>query len=70
MRIIDDPRPITRLFQANDAGWHVGGACGTTKIVAYEEYGQMAPVTWFEIWKGDVIVSRVNGASVEVVRYE
>ncbi len=68
-RIVDDKRPIMRLLQDGDEGWTVGDPTGTTKIVAYEELGEMAPVVWFEIWKGDVLDCRVNGKYVQVVRY-
>lgn len=65
-----DPRPI-------DAIWHPGeGAGGWTtspgyrfscdKIVAYAENGQMSPVPFYAVYRGDEIVARVPAQMVEV----
>jgi hypothetical protein len=41
-----------------------------TRIVAYHENGGLGPITWFEVWTGDVIAERVNGLYVVAVRYK
>lgn len=57
VRAIDDDRPITMItfpFQESDAvGLAVGGTLfdqEVTKIVAYEEPGEMGSVTWYAIY--------------------
>jgi len=69
MKTVDDKRPIKALLQHDGQGWFVGGKAGTTKIRPYEESGQLAPVVWFEIWRGDVLDSRVNAVNVAIIRY-
>lgn len=40
---------------------HVG-CVGVDKITVVSEYGQMAGVPWFAVWKGDKITDKYNGA--------
>ena len=68
-KMIDDPRPIHAVW---DADGQVGATVGlndVTAITYYEENGDMAPVFWFAVWKGDIITKRLNGAHMAVVRY-
>ena len=46
------------------------GSGGITKIIAYAEAGEMSNVPWFEVWKDEVIYSRVNAAKVAQVEYK
>jgi hypothetical protein len=68
--IIDDDREILSIWTHHDAGFRtrsVGG--GYDKIVPYHENGQMAPVLWFAVYKGDKIAHKVNGARIQNVNY-
>lgn len=70
-RIIDDVRRIKAIYH-NGPGW--GYVCGSDKsehescddIEPYEENGEMAPQTWFAIYKGGAIWRRVSGKDVTV----
>jgi hypothetical protein len=65
--IIDDPREIAGLdFGPNDI--LVDRDC--TKIVPYEENGEMANVVWFAVYVDDLIVKRVNSKFVLSVNYK
>jgi hypothetical protein len=69
--IINDPRTI--LCIVGDAVEEVGeriGRLGVTKIDTYEENGEMAPIVWFRIWRGDVLWKRIRGGSVAEIEYE
>lgn len=46
------------------------GHDGVTKIVPYEERGQMSNVVWFAVYKGDIIWKRLNAALMAEVRYQ
>ena len=67
---IDDNRPIKSITTRGDGGvtWCVGHR-DVTRIVAYGENGQEAAVTWFAVYTGDHLASRVNGAAVEHIWY-
>ena len=72
-KLIDDPRPIHWAESASsrcqgELGAAVGGD-GVTRIVPYEENGQMAPVTWLAVYKGDEIVARLNAAEMAKIQY-
>jgi len=69
MNIISDERPIVRLYTAQDSSFAVGNF-GVTIIKPYTENGEMALILWFEIYKGDEVVARVNGRYVESVHYQ
>jgi hypothetical protein len=68
-RIKDDKREIDVAW-SNDSetGARVGGN-GITSIRPYEELGKMAAVTWLAVFKGDVIVKRLNTAYVGEITY-
>jgi len=69
-RIPDDDRPITMLvFPYEEVSYYKVGAGGATRIVAYNECGQMEVVPWFAVYEGDVLTIRVNAAHVETVHY-
>ena len=73
-QILDDEREISTLCTHGEAGfcYFLGGhnMDSATKIVPYTENGQLAPVIWFAIYKGNRICARVNGAMVEVIKYK
>ena len=52
-----DDRPIRDIF--NDYAARFVGQDGITKIVAYDEHGEMDWVPWFAIFKGDEIYERI-----------
>ncbi len=75
-KIIDDPRPIRAVWfgsrgQDDEEGAKLGfpQRHPVTKIEPYEENGQMAPVTWLRIWKGETVVARVNVSGVMEIEY-
>ena len=58
-QIVYDERPVSALyFEGEGAGRIKVGESGVTAIVAYEEFGEMAGVPWFAIYKGDKIKER------------
>jgi hypothetical protein len=69
-RIIDDDRPILSAWAINEEG---GGATvgykGITLIEPYEEYGEMAAVTWLRVWRGDFLKARLNTAHMAEICY-
>ena len=72
-RLIDDPRPIKSawahtVLEGCDVGAEVGYQ-GTTRIVPYEEVGQMALLPWLAVYKGDHLASRLNAAEMAEIRY-
>lgn len=75
--IVDDKRAITWIrfppSGPHDAGDPVLRASADseycTAIVAYQEMGEMAPVTWFAQMVGDVVVARHNGKYIDSVGY-
>jgi hypothetical protein len=73
---VDDKREIEQIYgpEPNDSREvcmnHWLGHAGVTRIVAYHENGGLGPVTWFEVWTGDVMAERVNGLYVASVRYK
>ena len=89
-RLIDDPRKITMLtfpFQeAEQPGLTVGCKLfgqEVTKIVAYEEAGEMAMVLWFAVYgrrpndildaydaSAEEIIYRIQGKYVESIGYQ
>ena len=67
MNIRNDGRPIGRLVLNNH--FYTIGERGVEKIIPYEEYGEMAPVTWYQIWVEGRMEARVNGKYVVAVEY-
>lgn len=68
LSVMDDDREIDSLL-IDGKGWQGVGSDGITKIVCYGERGEMSLVPWFAIYKGDGIVSRVNGKMAIEVNY-
>ena len=64
--IVIDPRPIVQVIAA---GGRIVGPHGVTKIVPYSEDGQMAGVPWLAVYRDEVIIMRVNCATVESIHY-
>ena len=54
---------INKLYVDNETLYMVG-AVGVTSIVVSMENGQMATVPWFEVWKGNSLFAKYNGASI------
>ena len=69
--IYKDDRPIRKIQYADRslAVWTVG-LYGVTKIEAYQENGEMAPIIWFKIWLRDYLMARVNGKYIETIYYK
>lgn len=68
--MIEDERNPSILDLENGERY-VAGTSVISKIEAYEESGQMAPVVWFAIYKpgGDQPYARINSAYVRGIRY-
>jgi hypothetical protein len=64
MRTIEDEREIQYLSNGMSS-WQVG-FMGVTKIEPYEENGHCAAITWFAIYHGPEIGTRVTGLNMEV----
>ena len=61
----DDERPIRELRSECDSEWCVGRN-GCTRIVAYDESGEMFFVPWFAIYFGDEVKVRVPARTLSV----
>lgn len=66
--VMDDPRTITTV-SVDGYSWNVGQN-GITRIVVYQERGEMSYVPWFAIYCGEMITERINGKMVMGVQYE
>lgn len=65
---IEDDRPISAIYKES---WYSRvGVDGVTKIIPYEEHGQMSWVTWFAIYKGDFLYQRIDGCGLLIVYKE
>lgn len=69
--ILQDKRPIKRAWGQGDdpCGGATVGFHGVTRIEPYEENGEMAPVPWLKVWKGDVLAARLNAALIVEITY-
>ena len=69
-RIIDDARTIHSAWcgPPYEVGATVGYK-GVTRIEPYEENGQMAAVTWLQVWKSDTLAARLNTAHIAEIEY-
>jgi hypothetical protein len=66
-----DTRTISSLFIAGDyQRSYTVGRYEVTKISAVDEQGEMAYVPWFEVWKGDRLLARINASYVSEVFYQ
>lgn len=66
--LLTDNRPILQVLDAGDHGPCLGSD-GVTNIEVYEDYGEGAMVPWFAVWRGDVLVERLQAAKFATVRY-
>ena len=71
-RTIEDKREIRALYLGdNEETCFRLKYGGCTKIVPYEERGEMSNVTWFAVYNNiNEIISRINGRFVSSVHYE
>ena len=60
-----DARPIAAIVWDGPEYFRVGQS-DVTAIEAYDESGHMAPVPWIAVFKGDVIVCRVQADHVTI----
>jgi hypothetical protein len=62
--IIEDDREIKTIFK----DWFLikVGENGVTKIVPYQESGQMSMVTWFAVYKGDFLQTRIDSTGLGI----
>ena len=63
-----DKREIISIWLSEENGWRIDQN-DITAIVPYYETGEMGYVLWFAVYKGDEIISRVNGKFVWNVNY-
>lgn len=69
--IFEDNRDIVALaFPEPNYEFLAVGENGITKIIPYLENGEMARITYFEIWKGESLSSRINGKYVREIHYK
>jgi len=75
-RILDDQREIKRItfpvLGGDECFYEIGMNIGDkkiTKILPYEENGEMASIIWFAIYVGDEILYRVNSKYIDTVQY-
>ena len=71
--ILNDDREIRGISgtSIDEGDWEYLINClGIEKIQVYAEYGQMAGVPWFAIWKNGEIRWRINAVFVECVNYK
>ena len=61
---------ISAVYYGNGQGGYRVGFCGITRIVAIEKTGNGAMVTWYQVFKGDVLTSELNGTLMEEIRYQ
>jgi len=66
--LMDDKRKIISIWLGDESGWRIDRN-DITAIVPYYETGEMGYVLWFAVYKGDEIISRVNGKFVWNVNY-
>jgi hypothetical protein len=66
--IIDDPRPIRRLY-FQEGNTVTAGDNVIDSIVAYQENGEMSLITWFAGIKNNQILYRYNSKFIETVSY-
>jgi len=65
--IMEDDRPIRGIWFEDGGEYNTKG--GFT-IRPYQENGEMAPVVWFAVYKGDFLHTRVPGRMVGVTYEE
>lgn len=70
--ITNEPTLVVGL-QMDGGSYHVGSD-GVTAIEPYDEVGQnsglLAYVPWFNVWRGQNLYLKVNGAYVVSVQYK
>lgn len=68
--IIDCDREIVSAWSANQMVGASVGYEGITAIEPYLERGQMAPVAFLRVWKGDYLAARLNCAHMAEITYK
>jgi len=68
MNIMEDMRPIKSVTLESGC-YPVGPIAGITKIIPYEECGEMTKVVWFEILRDEIVITRINGKYVMEITY-
>lgn len=70
-KLSEDRRPIESIwYDDEEHGNFWVGRLGVTRIEPYDEYGEMAPVPWLAVYKGDFLMARVPARKVTVVYQE
>ena len=66
-RITGCKRPIAMIGVEHEFGFYARvGSKGVTKIIAYDEAGEMAPVPWLAVYKGDKLWNRIAARHVRI----
>lgn len=71
--IVDCDGEILQAWSAGHENDMVGarvGHEGVTRLEPYLESGQMAPVPFLRVWKGNFLAARLNCAHMAVIEYE
>jgi hypothetical protein len=63
-----ESRSVYGLAMGEGVGYQVGKG-GITAIQPIDVTGQMAYVPWFNVWRGQTLVCKVNAAHVHIVEY-
>ena len=69
LRSIEDESTIRKLVLPAGIVYTASAIDYYTSIKVYEENGQMASVTWFALYRGGMLIKRINGAYVIEVEY-
>lgn len=69
MRLVDDKATIVSAWTADGQTGASVGMRGVTAIKPYDENGDMAPVTWLEVWKGEQLFARLNTLYMAEIQY-
>jgi len=67
--IMEDNRPISALIFIDDSCFKVNEK-GVTKIEAYTECGEMAPIVWFKVYFDNKMMQRVNSKYIATIQYK
>ena len=64
-KIFEDEREIKGIYSDEGReGWTVGKT--VTKIIPYQENGEMAPITWLAVYKNENIIVRIAARGVQI----
>jgi len=64
-----DTRTISHVILPAGDIYSVGGKAGITDIIAYDENGELAPVPWIAVYKGDFLFARMPARQVLEIGY-